>query len=198
MVWCPKYRKKIFEREEVKERVEQLIREISEEYGFEVVEMEVAIDHVHILLSFPPRYSIGEVVRIIKSITARQLFREYPNLKKKLWAGEMWEDGYFARTVGDRMTREVIEKYIAHHRKTTQGPAACRGELHAADLIQHTVGGRYLQMGKQIRLNLPCHGYGINCALNLAGCKRLFRKPEFTRRNNSCCFSYRKKMNVNS
>jgi len=123
LVWCPKYRKKIFERDEVKERAEQLIREISEEYGFEIMEMEVAIEHVHILLSFPPRHSIGDVVRIIKSITARQLFREFPDLKRKLWSGEIWEDGYFARTVGDRMTREVVEKYIKHHRNTTQGPA---------------------------------------------------------------------------
>jgi putative transposase len=123
LVWCPKYRKKIFERDEVKERAEQLIREISEEYGFEIMEMEVAIEHVHILLSFPPRHSIGDVVRIIKSITARQLFREFPDLKRKLWSGEIWEDGYFARTVGDRMTREVVENYIKHHRNTTQGPA---------------------------------------------------------------------------
>ena len=123
LVWCPKYRKKIFEREDVKERAEQLIKEVSEEYGFGIIEMEVAIEHVHILLSFPPRYSIGEVVRIIKSIIARELFREFPMLKQKLWSGELWEDGYFARTVGDRMTREVVEKYIEHHRDLTQGPA---------------------------------------------------------------------------
>jgi putative transposase len=129
LVWCPKYRKKIFEREEVKERAVQLIREINEEYGFDVIEMEIAIDHVHILLSFPPRYSIGEVVRIIKSISARQLFRAFPMLKRKLWAGELWEDGYFARTVGDRMTREVVEKYIENHRHITQGPAQLEFKL---------------------------------------------------------------------
>src|SRR4030042_5069731 len=81
LVWCPKYRKSIFAGEEVKERAVQLIQEISEEYGFDVIEMEIAVDHVHILLSFPPRYSIGEVVRIIKSISARQLFRAFPMLK---------------------------------------------------------------------------------------------------------------------
>jgi putative transposase len=53
LVWCPKYRKKIFEREEVRRRAEHLIREISEDYGFEVIEMEIAIEHVHILISFP-------------------------------------------------------------------------------------------------------------------------------------------------
>lgn len=123
LVWCPKYRKDIFGQEEVRERAGQLIREICEEYVIEVKEMEVAADHVHILVSFPPRRSIGEVVRIIKSISARELFREFPRIKKRLWAGELWEDGYFARTVGDRMTRQVIEKYIKHHRAIEQGPA---------------------------------------------------------------------------
>ena len=123
LVWCPKYRKKIFEREDLRERAGQLIREISEDYGFDVIEMEISVEHVHLLLSFPPSRSIGEVVRIIKSKSARGLFREFPLLKKKLWSGELWEDGYFARTVGDRMTRAVIEKYIAHHRDITHGPA---------------------------------------------------------------------------
>ena len=108
---------------EVKKRAEQLIKDISEDYGFEVIEVEVMEEHVHILISFPPSRSIGEVVRIIKSKSARGLFREFPGIKKKLWAGEMWEDGYFARTVGDRMTREVIDRYIKHHRELEQGPA---------------------------------------------------------------------------
>lgn len=106
-----------------------MIREISEEYGFEIIEMEVAVEHVHILLSFPPKRSIGEVVRIIKSNSARELFREFPSVKRRLWAGELWEDGYFARTVGDRMTRDVIEKYIEHHRDLEQGPAQLEFKL---------------------------------------------------------------------
>jgi putative transposase len=122
LVWCPKRRKNIFVDKEVRERAEQLVREICEEYGFEITEMEVAENHIHILVSFSPRRSIGEVVRIIKSISARQLFREFPRLKKRLWTGELWEDGYFARTVGDRMTRQIIEKYIKHHRDIEQGP----------------------------------------------------------------------------
>ncbi len=103
--------------------MEQLIKEISEEYGIEIQEMEVAIDHVHMLVSFPPRLSIGEVVRTIKSISARELFHEFPGIKKRLWSGELWEDGYFARTIGDRMTRQIIDKYIKHHRDIEQGPA---------------------------------------------------------------------------
>jgi len=123
LVWCPKYGKTTFSGEQMRERAEQLIREICEEYGFGIEEMEVAEDHVHILVSFPPKHSIGEVVRIIKSISARELFRVFPRLKKKLWSGELWEDGYFARTVGDRLTRQIIDKYIKHHKDIEQGPA---------------------------------------------------------------------------
>jgi len=123
LVWCPKYRKDIFKRQEVRERAIQLIEEICEGYKIEVIELEIVEDHIHVMVSFPPSRSIGEVVRIIKSNSARILFREFPGLKKRLWSGEMWEDGYFARTVGDRMTREVIEKYIVSHRELEQGPA---------------------------------------------------------------------------
>jgi len=123
LVWCPKYRKRIFEREEVRERAEQMIREIGEAYDIEILEMELMEEHVHLLVSFPPSRSIGEVVRIIKSLSGRGLFREFPGLKRKLWGGEVWEDGYFARTVGDRMTRDVITRYIQHHRDLEQGPA---------------------------------------------------------------------------
>jgi len=123
LVWCPKYRKKIFERAEVRERAKQMVGEICEVYGFEILEMEVMEDHLHLLISFPPSRSIGEVVRILKSQSARGLFREFPGLKNRLWGGELWEDGYFARTVGDRMTRDVIVKYIEHHRELEQGPA---------------------------------------------------------------------------
>lgn len=69
------------------------------------------------------RKSIGEVVRMIKSKSDRGLFSEFPFLKKKLWSGELWEDGYFARTIGDRMTRSIIERYIQSHKEITHGPA---------------------------------------------------------------------------
>ena len=123
LVWCPKRRKTVFKDAELRNRADQLFREISDEYEFEIQEMEVGEDHVHILISFHPKYSIGQVVRTLKSISARELFREFPRIKKRLWSGQLWEDGYFARTVGDRMTRQIVEKYIRHHRQDEQGPA---------------------------------------------------------------------------
>ena len=123
LVWCPKYRRKLFAQSYLRERAAELFREIAQEYEFEILELEVAEDHVHIFLSFQPRHSIGEVVGIMKSISARELFKEYPSLKQRLWKGHLWEDGYFARTVGDTLTSEMIEKYIRHHRETEQSPA---------------------------------------------------------------------------
>lgn len=123
LVWCPKYRKRLFAQSHIRERCAELFREIADEYEYEIVEMEVAEDHVHIFLSFPPRYSIGDVVRSLKSISARELFKQYPSLKRRLWRGELWEDGYFARTVGDSLTSDMIEKYIRDHRDEKQLPA---------------------------------------------------------------------------
>ena len=123
LVWCPKYRKKLFAQSYLRERAQELFQEIADEYDFTIEEMEVAEDHVHILLSFPPRYSISRVVGMLKSISARSLFEEFPSIKKRLWHGEIWSDGYFARTVGSKITQEIIASYIRHHAEEQQAPA---------------------------------------------------------------------------
>ena len=115
LVWAPKYRRWIV-REDLRRRVEQVFRQIAEDFGFELVELEVAKEHVHIFLNFPPRYSIAKVVGILKSISASQVFREYPELKKYLRKQEFWEDGYFVRTVGDAVMAAVVQRYIRYHR----------------------------------------------------------------------------------
>ena len=121
IVWAPKYRKWIL-RGDIRERVKSLFEEISENHEIEIDTMEVAEDHVHIFLSFPPRYSISRVVGMLKSISGSMIFKEYPEVKKELWGGEFWEDGYFARTVGDKVTAEIIKKYIEYHRKEEKTP----------------------------------------------------------------------------
>lgn len=129
LVWCPKYRKRLFAQEYLRKRARELIVEIADAYDLEINELEVSEDHVHILLSFPPRRSIGSVVGLLKSLSARALFREYPSIKQKLWGGELWEDGYFARTVGDAMTGDIVKRYIQHHRQEEHAPAQLELEL---------------------------------------------------------------------
>lgn len=121
LVWAPKYRKWIL-REPIRSRVKEIFEEIALHHDFEIDELEIAQDHVHVFLSFPPRYSIGKVVGMLKSISASVIFREYPEIKKQLWGGELWEDGYFARTVGDKVTAEVIKKYIRYHGDEEKSP----------------------------------------------------------------------------
>ena len=114
LVRCPKYRKRVLVGE-VGERVKQLFYRIAEQFDFEIDWCEVAEDHIHLLISFPPRYSIAKVVGIIKGISSSKVFGEYPKLKKKLWGGHLWEQGYFARTVGEQITDGVIRRYIEKH-----------------------------------------------------------------------------------
>ena len=121
LVWAPKYRKWIL-RGDIRKRVEEIFEEISLNHGFEIDTMETAEDHVHIFLSFPPRYSISKVVGMLKSISAGVIFEGHPEVKKHLWGGQFWEDGYFARTVGDKVTAEVIRKYIEYHRHQEEMP----------------------------------------------------------------------------
>jgi putative transposase len=121
LVWAPKYRKKILTGV-VAQRMKELLEEIAQAYDITIEEMEVSPDHVHIFCSFPPRLSITQVVTRLKSLSARAIFRELPQVKKQLWGGEFWEDGYFARTVGDKVTAEVIKRYIQHHREDKENP----------------------------------------------------------------------------
>ena len=113
-VWIPKYRKMIL-REEIAKRVEEVFREIAEVHEFEIERMAVVEDHVHIFLSAPPKYAPGEIVRILKSRSAKVVFKEFTDVRRELWGGAFWSDGYFVRSVGDEVTAEVIRRYIEYH-----------------------------------------------------------------------------------
>ena len=121
LVWTPKYRKWIL-RGDLRDSVRGLFSQIAEDFGFEILELEVSEDHVHLFLSFPPRYSIAKVVGILKSISASRVFQSHPEVARELWGGEFWEDGYFARTVGDEVTSETIKRYIRYHRQEEKVP----------------------------------------------------------------------------
>jgi putative transposase len=96
-------------------RLKVVFQEIAERYEFEIDTMEVKDDHVHLFLSAPPRYSPARVVQVIKSISAKMIFKEFPEVKRQLWSGEFWSDGYFVRSVGDKVTSELIRRYIKYH-----------------------------------------------------------------------------------
>ena len=78
--------------------------------------MEVMKDHVHIFVEVPPRYSPAQAVQILKSVSAREAFKKLPKLREELWTGKLWSDGYFVRSVGDKVTADIIRKYIEYQR----------------------------------------------------------------------------------
>jgi putative transposase len=120
LVWAPKYRKEVLQGA-IRARVRELLSEIAVHHGFEMEELEVDNDHVHRVLSFPPRDSISAVVRLLKAVSAKEIRDEFPEVRKQLWGGEVWEEGYVVRRVGDKVTAEVIKKYIRVHEAKKRG-----------------------------------------------------------------------------
>jgi len=114
-VWILKYRKSILTKE-VAKYVKGVFHQIAEQYEMGIDRVEVVEDHVHMLIYAPPRYAPYQIVQIMKSISAKEVFGRFSWLKEQLWAGELWSDGYFIRTVGDEVTTEIIRKYITYHK----------------------------------------------------------------------------------
>ena len=106
-----KYRKAL-----LNEKTEKVIIETTkgfkERYAMEVTHIGFDKNHVHFLCKFLPKYSGGQIIRLLKSITAREVFNKVPEIKRELWGGEFWTDGYYFDTVSGRGDKKVIEKYI--------------------------------------------------------------------------------------
>ena len=111
IVFPVKYRKALLS-EPITKEIKKVSKEIEERYEIESEQIGCDKDHVHLLLSAHPKHSPGQLVRVFKSITARELFKRFPDLKKELWGGEFWSDGYYVATVGERGDWSVVEKYI--------------------------------------------------------------------------------------
>jgi putative transposase len=113
LVWAPKYRKRILI-DQVAEYAKEVLHQAAESYDMGVDTLEVQEDHVHVFLEAAPKYSPSRIAQILKSISAREIFQRFPWLRRKLWGGELWEDGYFVRSVGDEVTSDIIRRYIRY------------------------------------------------------------------------------------
>ena len=115
---CPaKYRKKIFTKSVEKTLVE-VCQKISDSYEIYFVEIGSDIDHVHFLIQSIPMMLPTMVVRITKSITAREILKKHSEIKQILWGGKFWTRGYYICTVGKRGNEEVISKYVKNQGKS--------------------------------------------------------------------------------
>jgi putative transposase len=119
LVFPAKYRRAVFD-EVVDKKVRDVCLEIEKRYQIKFLEIGTDKDHVHFLVQSVPTYSVTKLVTMIKSLTAREIFRDCPEVKKKLWGGEFWTDGYFASTVGKHGDENMISKYVKNQGKDYQ------------------------------------------------------------------------------
>ena len=109
---CPaKYRKVIFS-DDIDNTLRDVCIEISNRYDIIFLEIGTDKDNVHFLVQSVPKLSPTQIIRTIKSITAKEIFLKHPEVKKKLWGGQFWSDGYFVSSVGKSGNEEVITNYV--------------------------------------------------------------------------------------
>lgn len=111
LVFPAKYRRAVFD-EQVDAVLQEVCLEIEKRYEIKFVEIGVDKDHVHFLVQSVPSYSVTKLVTMLKSLTAREVFKRCPQVKRQLWGGEFWSDGYFASTVGKHGDESMIAKYV--------------------------------------------------------------------------------------
>ena len=111
LVFPAKYRRAVFDKG-VDRVISEVCTEIEKRYQIHFLEVGTDDDHVHFLVQSVPKYSVTELVKMIKSLTAREVFKMCPHVKKQLWGGEFWSDGYFASTVGKHGNEEMIANYV--------------------------------------------------------------------------------------
>jgi len=117
---CPaKYRRVVID-ENVDEALKEVCQEIEKRYDIKFLEIGTDKDHVHFLIQSVPKISASQIIRAVKSITAREIFIRCPKVKKKLWGGEFWSDGYFVATVGRHGNEETVSRYVKNQGKEAE------------------------------------------------------------------------------
>lgn len=111
-VFCIKYRKDLFVNEDYVITLKNICEEISKKYYMQFETMGFDEDHVHFMIRSVPQYSASKIFQIVKSVSAREIFKRHKGVKQELWGGEFWSDGGYVATVGEGVNAEVIREYI--------------------------------------------------------------------------------------
>lgn len=119
MMFCIKYRKNLFHEDKIINFFREILKKIGEKYYLTFETIGIDENHVHLLVQSAPRYSPSRVAQIIKSITARELFKQFPELEKDLWGGEFWNDAGYIGTVGEGVNADIIRTYIRKQGRPT-------------------------------------------------------------------------------
>lgn len=114
---CPaKYRRNVFEKN-VDEELKKVCIEIENRYDIRFLEIGTDKNHVHFLIQSIPRLSAAQIIKVVKSITAKEIFKRCPEVKEKLWGGQFWSDDYYVNTVSKNGTEKVITEYVRNQGK---------------------------------------------------------------------------------
>ncbi len=126
---CPaKYRRVVFS-EDIDLSLKNICLEISKRYELVFIEIGTDQDHVHFLIQSVPTESPTKIIRTVKSITAKEIFKLHPDVKQKLWGGEFWSKGYYVNTVGRHGDENTIQLYVK-----SQGQEKEYKKLHSQQL----------------------------------------------------------------
>jgi len=109
-VWCPKYRKQIL-KDDIELALKDIIKTTCLTKNWEILEIEVMPDHVHLFLSTPPYDSPTAIIKVIKGVSAKRLYSMFPLLKQELRKGSIWSPSYYVGTAGN-VSSEIIKRYI--------------------------------------------------------------------------------------
>jgi len=120
IVIVPKYRRKIFSHQDLEQATKTALKELAFYHEWIIEELETDIDHIHIFLSAPPRYSPSNIIKLIKIWTYQKVYRKFPKIKQYLWGGKMWATGFYISTVSDNTTKDEIRRYVREQKSKTE------------------------------------------------------------------------------
>jgi putative transposase len=110
-VWIPKYRHKVFS-QPYREAMKTIIHKIGYDFDIDIVELEIPKNHIHMVVRSEPKISPSQIMQVVKSISAREFFKIYPDIKKRyFWGGKLWTQSYYVETIGSA-TEEAIRQYV--------------------------------------------------------------------------------------
>lgn len=111
VVIVTKYRKELFNTKEYVNDMKGILYHLAGKINVSIEHLEVMPDHVHLMLSFPPKYSPSEIVKNLKGSSARLWFKQHPETKKQLYGGHLWSPSFFISTIGN-VSKRIVSEYI--------------------------------------------------------------------------------------
>lgn len=138
LIWVTKYRHQVFTTLPLVSEMKNILTYIAKPHDITIEKMEVMPDHVHMLISFPPKHSATNVIKAFKGGSARIFLRRHPDIKQqKFWSGNLWSRSYYMSTLGD-MSRKVVEQYIAAQRTTKSHAGRPKQKKSAKGAKEHS------------------------------------------------------------